>query len=97
MKKFVLLSVGYTEPTPEIGEAWGKWFERIGDRIIDGGSPFAAGKEVSKDGGVKDLPLGLDATTGYLMINAEDMDEAVKIAQDCPSITSMRVYEAAPM
>lgn len=97
MKKFVLMSVGFVPPTPEIGAAWGKWFGLIGDRMVDGGNPLGPGKEVSKDGEVKDLPLDLDATTGYLIINAEDMDEAVEIAKACPSITSMRVYEAAAM
>lgn len=97
MKKFVLIAVGFTPPTPEIGAAWGKWFESIGDRMVDGGNPLGPGKEVSKDGDVKDLPLDLDATTGYLIINAADMNDAVGIAKECPSITSMRVYEAAAM
>jgi hypothetical protein len=41
--------------------------------------------------------MGADAITGYTIINAEDMDEAERIAQGCPIITSIRVYEAMSM
>jgi hypothetical protein len=96
MKKYVFLSVGYVTPSPEIQEAWGKWFESIGDKIIDGGSPFGAAREITRDG-TKELPLGLDSITGYTIINAENLEEAEKIAKTCPIITAIRIYEAARM
>ena len=96
MKKFMFLSVGFVTPTPEIEDAWGKWFESIGDKIVDGGSPFGAAREITRDGS-KELPLGLDSITGYVIINAENLDEAEKIAKTCPIITGMRVYEAMSM
>jgi len=34
-----------------------------------------------------------DVLTCYLIINAENMDEALKIAQGCPMITNTKVYE----
>ena len=40
MKKFVLLTYGYETPTPEIQEAWGKWFASIGNKMVDPGSPL---------------------------------------------------------
>ena len=91
MKKFVLLSIGFETPTPEIMEAWGKWFGSIADKTVDSGS-FTSGIEITRDG-TKELPLGLESITGYLVINAEDMDEAEKIAKTCPIITGTRVYE----
>jgi hypothetical protein len=96
MKKFVFLSYGYTQPTQEIQKAWGKWFESIGDKLVDGGSPFAAGREILHSG-TKELTLGPDSITGYCIINAENLDEAEKIAQACPIITGIRVYEAGSM
>jgi hypothetical protein len=96
MKKFVILTVGYKPPTPEIMAAWGKWFESIGDRTIDSGNPFGAAREITHDG-TKDLPIGLDSITGYIIINAEDLNEAEEIAKGCPIITSVRVYEAMSM
>ena len=93
MKKFVLLHSGYEEPTQEVMDAWNSWFASIADKIADMGSPLGPGREISRTG-TKELPMGADAITGYTIINAEDMDEAERIAQGCPIITSIRVYEA---
>ena len=96
MKKFILLYYGFVTPTKEIGEAWGKWFESVGDKFVDAGSPFGYGREITKTG-TKELTLDLDAITGYSIINAVDMDEAESIAKTNPMITSIRVYEADSM
>jgi len=37
--------------------------------------------------------MGLDALTAYMVFSAENMDEAEKIAQGCPMITSVKIYE----
>ena len=91
MKKFCLLHFGFEKPTPEIMEAWRAWFESIADRTIDQGG-FAGGREISSDGS-QDLPWGMESITGYNIIEAESLDEAEKIAKDCPFIASIRVYE----
>jgi len=96
MKQFVFLTYGFVPPTEEIMEAWGKWFESIGDKMVGSGSHLGPGIEISPTG-TKELPLGLESITGYLTINAKDLDEAEKIAQECPSITSIRVYEIMSM
>jgi len=91
VKKFVLLTYGFEKPTPEIMAAWGKWFQSIKDNIIEKGH-FPRGREISK-AGTKDLPLGLEAITGYLIVTADSFEEAEKMAQSNPYITSIRVYE----
>lgn len=91
MKKFVLLMIGFTQPTPEIMESWMQWFKSIEDKIEDQVG-LSNGKEVTKNC-ITELPMDLDAITGYLVINAENIDEAQKIAQGCPMITSVKVYE----
>ena len=96
MKKFVFLSSGYVTPTQEIKEAWGKWFASFGDKMVDPGSPFGPGREITHSG-TKELPVDKAATVGYCIIHANNMDEAVKIAEACPIITSIRVYEAMSM
>ena len=63
------------------------WFTKHGDKFTDSGNPFMPGKEVT-NAGVKNLPHDKSAITGYSIIKAESIDEAVKIAQDCPSETS---------
>ena len=96
MKKFVIIHYGYETPTQEIQDAWRKWFASIGGKIVDPGSPLGAGREISRSG-TKDLPAGKESLSGYTVINAESIDEAEKIAKDCPMITSVRVYEAMSM
>ena len=94
MKKFMFLHYGFETPTSEIEEAWGTWFASIADRMVDSGSPFNEGREVSRTGS-KDLPLGMDSLTGYTIISAASLDEAAKIAKGCPMIKFVRVYEMA--
>jgi hypothetical protein len=96
MKKFVVLHYGFETPTKEIEEAWGKWFASIADKMVDSGSPFKQGREISSTG-TKDLPLGMDSITGYTIISAESLDDAVEIVKDCPMIRYLRVYEAMAM
>ena len=95
MKKFMLLHFGFEQPTPEIMAAWGKWFESIADKQVAQGG-FSAGREISKEG-TKDLPWGSDSITGYNIIEAENLDAAVQIAQGNPFIASIRIYEIRTM
>ncbi len=92
MKKFVMLHFGFEKPTPEIMGAWGKWFESIKDNVVDMGGHFSGGREISSDG-TKDLPLGLDSITGFTIVSADSLDDAEKMAQSNPYISSIRVYE----
>ncbi len=96
MKKFVFLSVGYQTPSKEMGDAWMKWFASIRNHIVDSGSPFGPGMEITS-AGVRQLPHDKGAIAGYTIIKAENMEEAVKLAKTCPIITGMRVYEAMSM
>ncbi|MFQ5855119.1 MAG: hypothetical protein ACE5LU_05695 [Anaerolineae bacterium] len=91
VKKYMFLHYGFEKPTPEIMAAWGKWFESIADKMVDQGG-FSGGKEIS-DAGTKDLPWGIESITGYNIINAENLEEAVQLAQRNPYIASIRVYE----
>ena len=72
--------------------AWGKWFESMKDDIIDMGGHFRAGREISK-AGTKDLPLGPQSITGFTIVSADSLDDAEKMAQSNPYISSIRVYE----
>jgi len=96
MKRFMLLHFGFEKPTPEIMQAWGKWFGSIADKSVDNGGFHGGAKEISHDGS-RDLPMGMDSITGFSIINAESLEEAEKIAQDNPFIASIRVYEIMEM
>ncbi len=96
MKKFMFLTYGFEPPTEEIMDAWNKWFASLGDKLVDPGNPFGSGREITHNG-TKELSLDLEAVTGYLIINAEDINEAEKLAKTCPIISGIRVYEAMSM
>ncbi len=59
--------------------------------MVDSGNPFGAGREITHTG-TKELPLGAESVTGYMIINADSLDEAEEIAKTCTIITSIRVY-----
>ncbi|RYC14006.1 hypothetical protein [Ciceribacter ferrooxidans] len=91
MKKFALLTIGFETPTPEIMSAWKAWFDSLKDNIIHQVG-LRSGLEVSA-AGTKDLPLGLDSVTGVMIISAASLDDAERMAQTNPFISSIRVYE----
>ncbi len=81
-------------------EVWGSWFGTLGSSLVDGGSPFTQTvKSVESDGSVIVGPIG-KAATGYSIVKAESLDEAVKMAGGCPILQSggqVSVYEVLPM
>ncbi len=71
--------------------AWGQWLESIKDNIVDMGH-LSGGREISK-AGTRNLPLGLDSITGFMIVSADSLDDAEKMAHSNPYISSIRVYE----
>jgi hypothetical protein len=98
MKKFVLLYTGTRDqaPTEESTAAWIEWFGSLGDKVVDAGNPFGQGREVSASN-TTELSPSADGVTGYTLINAQDIDEAEKIALSHPTVPNILVYEALPM
>lgn len=92
MKKFVFLFLGFIQPTQDIMESWMKWLKSVENKIADHGHGLGSGLEVKKNGSTA-LPMDLNAITGYMVFNAENLSEAEKIARSCPMITSVKVFE----
>ncbi len=97
MKKFVVLTYGFTPPTDEIKQAWGAWFASVGAQLVDPGSPFGRGVELTNTGRT-DLDLeSPQPLVGYCILNAESLEEAERIVSTMPIIDSVRVYESHSM
>jgi hypothetical protein len=103
MGKYVLSYSGGSGMAPSEAEqkarmaVWGAWFGSLGPALVDGGAPFGPSKSVGVDGTVKAASGGL---TGYSIISAANLDEAVKHAKSCPVLKSggkVEVYETIPM
>ncbi len=88
-----------TAPSAESLAAWGKWFDTLGDSVVDSGKPVVPGaKAAYKDG--TSTPAK-DTVVGYTVIKAENMDGALKLVADCPLSDApgceVRVYELGQM
>ena len=103
MSKFMLLYNGPATPaeemdpelTQKIMGAWKNWMEKLGPAMVDMGQPMTNGKTVVDDGSDGLPPL----LTGYSIIEASDIDEAVKLVDDHPFLSdqtgkfSVEVFE----
>jgi len=56
------------------------------------GGHISGGREISK-AGAKEVPLRPESITGFTIVSADSIDDAEKIAQSNPYISSIRVYE----
>src|ERR1700690_2743505 len=98
MAKYVFIYKGGTMPESEeqkqsVMAAWGTWFGTLGEAIVDPGNPFGASSSVGGD--------GASGLTGYSIVTAASLDEAVSKANGCPILEGGRgnieVYETVEM
>lgn len=101
MSEYLLLYSGGKMPESDeemaqVMQAWTDWMGSIGEALKDGGNPFTpAAKTIAADGSVSDGPVGTMAT-GYSIINAGSLQDAVDIAKGCPVLAGgakITVYE----
>ncbi|MFK7800412.1 MAG: hypothetical protein AB8G95_02155 [Anaerolineae bacterium] len=101
MTNFVLVYTGGTMPESEeesakVMAAWGAWYGQMGEAVVDGGNPFSQSKQVSADGVSDDAP----ALTGYTVISADSLDDAVEKVKNHPHTQhggQVSVYETFKM
>ena len=105
MAKYVLVYTGGPgmeqdeESRNKVMAAWGAWYEKIGEGIVDGGNPFGPSKSVSSSG-VSDGPASSPPATGYTVISADSLDDAVAKTADHPHVQyggQISIYEAIEM
>ena len=101
MADYVLLFAGGSMPETKeeqdaVMAAWNAWFGELGDSLKDGGNPFTpAAKSIAPDGSVSDGSGGGTAS-GYSIIKADSLDEAVEKAKGSPVLKGgahITVYE----
>jgi hypothetical protein len=104
MPKYVFAYHGGSVPETAAAQAeamaaWGTWFETLGDVVIDGGNPTSQSKTVAANGSVSNGG-GANPLSGYSLISAASIDDAVKHAKGCPILKvggSVEVAEAIDM
>src|SRR5215831_4926350 len=94
MKKFMLLYNGPATPpdqiTPEMAkklmDAFGAWAQKVGGALADFGNPMAPAMATAVVGdGTQGKPLQLN---GYSIVEAEDLDGAVKLVEGHPFLST---------
>lgn len=63
--------------------AWVAWYDGLGAAVVDSGNPVGSAKTIGPDGTVSDGG-GSNPVSGYSIISADDLDDAVAKAMDCP-------------
>ena len=104
MKKYLVIGHNAkpqlpSDLSPEQQQAWGTYFTKLGNRIVDGGNPLAPSDRALVKGG-KIATLS-DSAVGYYMINAESLEEAAQLVLESPFGNApdceVRIYETMPM
>lgn len=108
MKTFLALYVGQpqngppADMTPETMQAgmqaWGDWMGAHAAQVVDQGGPLGRTKKASKDG-ITDIR---NQVGGYVVIEAETHDAAVRLFEGHPHFTifpgeAVEVMEVLPM
>ena len=102
MPNFVLMFHGGAnpeDPSQETMDRWMAWFGELGDAVVDMGAPFGPSATIASDGSPSE-GSGTDPATGYTVIAAADMHDAVVMAKGCPGLSgggSVKLYEAMQM
>lgn len=89
MKRFLLLYKGPPTPFDASHEGWPEWFERIGEALVDRGSPMAHGFALHGDGSTSNTTTSLN---GYGVIQAADRTQALELIRDHPFVALGRDY-----
>lgn len=98
MPKFLFAYHGGSVPQTEaeqakLMQAWGTWFDALGDAVVDGGAPVGKSHTVSAGGTVEDG--GANPVSGYSLVEAADYADAVVKAKGCPIIAEGGNVEVA--
>jgi hypothetical protein len=80
------------EEQARVMQQWTEWFGVLGDRLVDGGNPVSQTKRIAVGGSVSDEANG---PTGYSIIKAETLDQAVELAKGCPVLQGGASIEVA--
>lgn len=99
MAKYLLIYHGGGMPESQeeqakVMAAWGAWFQESGGAITDPGNPVGQTRTIAGDGSISQ-GAGGNGASGYSILEAGSMDEAVAIAKKCPVLAGGATIEVA--
>jgi hypothetical protein len=104
MAKYLFVYPGGSHPETEaevaaVLDAWGNWFGGMGSAVVDGGNPVGKSSTVNSDGSVVSNG-GSNPASGYSLIEASSLNDAIAKAKKCPILAaggSVELAEAIDM
>ncbi len=99
MAKYVFAYHGGGMPETEeeqakLMEAWGAWMGDLGEALVDPGNPIGQTRTIGSGGSVTN-DGGANPLSGYSLVVAGSLDEAVGMAKGCPIMESGGSVEVA--
>ena len=103
MSQFIITYIGGNRPASEEEgkqrmERYGAWLAALGDAAVSPANPLGSTHTVGPDGSVE--KGSQSSMSGYTIIEAASIDEAISIAKDCPFLDvggSLEVSELMQM
>src|SRR3954453_461375 len=89
MTSFILLYNGPPTAPGASHEGWPEWFQSLGDKLVDKGSPMTAGFAIRSDGTTSDEVVRVN---GYSVIRAEDRDAVRDLVRNHPFLAAGTEY-----
>lgn len=104
MAKYLFVYHGGSMPETKADQekamkAWGDWLGGMGQALVDGGNPVGKSSTVRSDGSVAS-DGGPNPASGYSLVEAPSLDDALEKAKGCPGLAnggSVEVAEAMDM
>ena len=81
------------EEGAKVTQAWTEWFGVLGDKVIDQGNPVSRVRTIAANGSVSEG--GVNPSSGYSVIKADNLDAAVELAKGCPVLQGGASVEVA--
>jgi hypothetical protein len=81
MKKFILFYKGPATPPGASHAKWPAWFRKVGDQLVDRGSPMKNGLVLHNDSSTSDAATNLN---GYSIIQARNKNALKSLVKDHP-------------
>lgn len=104
MTTFLLSYHGGDQPSSKeegdkVTQSWRDWIGSLGNALVEVGNPTTLAKTIDKSGRVSDGGGG-NPVTGYTILEAPNLDDAVKLAKGSPQLKangSIEVSEIMPL
>jgi len=90
MTQYLLSYHGGDQPKDQaegerVTKSWVDWLAGMGKAVVTAGNPTTVAKTIAPSGKVSDGG-GANPVTGWTVLEAKDMDEAVKLAKGSPQL-----------